>query len=374
MAIHVRDVVKKMEAWAPSSLAYAWDNVGLQIGDLDAPVDRILVCLTITEEVVGIALREKISLIVAHHPIIFRPLHSLCANKPQERLCMELVRGGVACYVAHTNLDLVPGGVSYALADMLGITQVQPLFLVEHAVQYKFVSFVPETHLAAVRQAVSEAGAGIIGEYTQCSFSTPGTGTFLPGASATPFLGNKEMLNEEPERRFETIVPKGCLGAVIGALCEAHPYEEPAYDVFPLIEPDNNIGLGVRGVLQTPVTMQNLAELTCSLLEEHTVRVYGDADMMVRSVAVLGGSGGGEIPRLPSDIDLYITGDVKYHDALEALQRSIGVIDAGHRGTEIPVLEKIKEYLAQLNGLNIMIYEEPETFTVVSASPSLESN
>ena len=373
MAIHVSDVVNLMEEWAPPSLAYTWDNVGLQIGDLDAPVDKILVCLTITEEVVGIALREKVSLIVAHHPVIFKPLKSLCANKPQERLCIELIRGGVACYVAHTNLDLVSGGVSYALADLLGITQIQPLFHVEHAVQYKFVSFVPETHLAAVRQAVSEAGAGIIGEYTQCSFSTPGTGTFLPGASATPFLGNKEVLNEEPERRFETIVPGGRLGAVISALHEAHPYEEPAYDVFPLKEPDNNVGLGVRGVLQTPVALHNVAELTSNVLGEHTVRVYGDTDMMVRSVAVLGGSGGGEISRLPSDIDLYITGDVKYHDALEALQRGLGVIDAGHRGTEIPVLEKINEYLAQLNGLNIMIYREPETFTVVSGLASSES-
>lgn len=281
---------------------------------------------------------------------------------------MELIRAGIACYAAHTNLDVTPGGVSYALATQLGLTQQHPLFSLEHAKQYKFVSFVPESHLPAVREALSNAGAGVIGDYTQCSFSTPGTGTFLPGDAAQPFTGEISKLNEEPERRFETIVPQSRLRAAIAALYEAHPYEEPAYDVFPLAEPDREIGLGVRGMLEAPMPLNEFAEKLCRALPLDTARVYGDPETSIHSVAVLGGSGGGELRRLPMDVDLFVTGDVKYHEALDALQLGHCIIDAGHRGTELPILPHIKSYLQQIPSLDVHVHEESEAFTVVSAS------
>ncbi len=365
MSVFVRDVMEAMENWAPRSLAYEWDNVGLQIGDPDEPVSRVLVCLSVTEAVLETALCECATMVVAHHPVIFKPLKTLRADRLQENLIMELVCADIACYVAHTNLDLAPRGVSHALADAVGLSRTGPLFPVEHAAKYKLVCFVPESHLAALRSALSEAGAGVIGDYTECSFSTPGVGTFKPGSEADPFSGEIGKLNEEPERRFETIVPQARLHAVFAALYDTHPYDEPAYDVIPLVGTDQEIALGVRGVLEKSRPLKTYAEEVRRKLEVESLRIYGNPGAPIHNVAVLGGSGGCEINRIPEHVDLYITGDVKYHDAQDALQRGLCVIDAGHRGTELPILPRIQAYLSETTGVEAFVHRETEAFTTI---------
>lgn len=366
MSVLVRDVCNALETWAPAGFAYEWDRIGLSVGSMGSPVSRVLVCLTITREVFGKARQLGAEMIVSHHPLVWEPLRTLRTDNTHTRLCLDIAKANIAVFSAHTNLDVVPGGVSHLLAARLGVKDVRPLFPVEHARMLKLVAFVPESHLRQVRNAVSEAGAGVIGEYTHCSFSTPGTGSFLPSAQANPFSGEKGKVNEEPELRFETLVPEARLATVMAALRAAHPYEEIAYDLVTLKNTDTLMGLGVRGEIQRPVTLSSLARRVREKLEVGHVRMIGKGSRKVKRVALLGGAGGGSITRLPEDIDVFVTGDVKYHDACDALERGIGVIDAGHAGTEWLIVPAIAEYLkSRLTTLRVKAYREPELFHVV---------
>jgi len=361
----VRDVCAALDRWAPPRLAYEWDRSGLNIGDPAADVSKVMVTLTVTREAADVARQAGAQLIVSHHPVIWDSLRALRTDDPHTRMCVELAQAGIACCSAHTNLDVVPGGVNTILANRLGLRNARPLFEVETAGQLKLVTFVPEGYLGAVRDAVCTAGAGVIGDYTHCSFSASGKGTFLPGETSDPFTGEKHRLNEEPEMRFETIVPRARLDAVVAALKNAHPYETVAYDLTVLENRDETIGIGARGELGEPVPLSAFASWVRSQLEVSHVRVVG-AERHVRRVAVLGGSGGGDVSRVPSDIDVYVTGDVKYHDALTALERGLAVIDAGHMGTEKWIVPALVDYLrTRLNGLEWLAFDEPDPFEVV---------
>ncbi len=370
MTWRVADVRRVMDDWAPPEWACGWDRVGLQIGDPDREVSTVAVCLTVCGDTVAQARAAGAGMIVCHHPVIWKPLGALRMDCAETRLCVEMAASGMACFAAHTNLDAAPGGVNAALAAALGLRGVKPLFPAAEAEQVKLVTFVPASHLEAVRRAVSAAGAGVIGDYTECSFSTPGTGTFLPGAGASPYSGEKGRVNEEPESRFETLAPKHRLGAVLRALFGSHPYEEPAYDVVPLVNTDARAGMGAVGDLPEPVAAADFAgHVSCALGVR--VRVVGGGGTgTVRRVAVMGGSGGGEVSRIPADADAYVTGDVKYHDALAALERGLLVVDAGHHGTERCVLPVVAERLRrELPGLHAAVLEEPDPFTLPPCGP-----
>jgi len=364
----VHDVTAAIESWAPLQYAYDWDPVGLSIGNPNMPVTNVVTCLTVTREALEAARTQGAELIVSHHPLIFSPLKALRTDVTHTKLCLDIAGAGIACYAAHTNLDVAPGGVSHILAERLGLQETRPLSPVKHAGQVKLIVFVPESHLTALREAVCAAGAGVIGEYTQCTFSAPGVGTFLPSANSTPFSGERGRVNEEPERRFETIVPKARLGSVLRALHDTHPYEEPAYDICPVENRDAAVGLGVRGKLPEPMPLDAFASYVCRCLALDDARVVGRGDKPIRTVGVIGGSGGSELGRLPFDLDACVTGDVKYHDALDAADRGLSVIDAGHAGTELPVVHALAEFLrARFPGLGVTPYEEPGTFRTARA-------
>jgi len=366
MTITVQDICDAIETWAPASLAYEWDKVGLSIGNPRAQVTRVLACLTVTRDTYRAARKAGAQMLVSHHPLIWEPLKALRPDLPHTRLCLDFVQAGIACFAAHTNLDAAPNGVNAALAEALGLRTVRPLLPVPHARQVKLVTFVPDTHLARLREALSEAGAGVIGSYAHCSFSTPGTGTFRPGNSTNPFSGTKGAVNEEPERRFETLVPKSRLAGVLDALFAAHPYEEVAYDIIPLENRDPAIGLGMRGALERTMSLDGFARRVCKALALDHVRIVGAAKTRVRHVAVLGGAGGAEVNALPDDIDVYVTGDVKYHDAQAALDRGLAVIDAGHAGTEQVIVPVIARYLrGRFEALKVTTFEEPVCFRVL---------
>jgi putative NIF3 family GTP cyclohydrolase 1 type 2 len=299
--------------------------------------------------------------------LIWEPFRSLRADDLHAALCLDLVKADVACFAAHTNLDVVPGGVNTALAEHLGLRELDSLIPVPQASQVKLIAFVPESHLASVRDAVCAAGAGVIGEYTHCSFSSPGVGTFLPGDNAQPFSGRKHTVNEEPERRFEVLVPKARLGGVLQALCQAHPYEEPAYDVMNLESIDTTISLGLRGVLPRAQLLDTFAAHARKALDVTHVRVVGDKKRRVRTIGVLGGSGGGEIGSVPPGIDVLVTGDVDYHDALTAQERGMAVVDAGHAGTEKWIVPKLTAYLQdEFPKLRVTSYVERDLFRLVT--------
>jgi len=363
----VRDICEILNQLAPGELAYSWDKTGLQTGDPDSEANRVLVALTVDAKTLEAAKRSKAQMIAAHHPLIWRPLESLRRDDPNAELCLALAEAGIACYVAHTNLDVVPGGVSHRLAAVLGLCDVRPLFQAAHAAQVKLVTFVPASYLEALRTAVCGAGAGRIGDYTCCTFTTPGTGTFKPGQASDPFSGRKGKLNEEPELRFETLVPKARLGSVLQAMIAAHPYEEPAYDIVMLDNPDPVIALGARGVLDAALSLGEFAGHVRARLRAGHVRVIGNLKRKVRHVAVIGGSGGGDLERIPDDVDVAVTGDVKYHDGLDAKRRRLAVVDAGHEVTERPIVPVLANYLRkQCSGVRVDTFNEPDLFKVVT--------
>lgn len=359
----VNTICQAMDAWAPQSLAYEWDKVGLQIGEPGQPVKRVLACLTVTATAATKAEQWGAQMIVAHHPILFSALKTLRTDDSHTRLCLRLAARNIACFAAHTNLDVVPGGVNTLLAETLGLENIAPLIPSPKAGQVKLVTFVPESHLAPLREALCQAGAGVIGGYAECTFSSPGTGTFRPGDGTRPFTGRVGALNSAPEIRLETLVAKAVLPQVLQALRAAHPYEEPAYDIVSLENRDPRFGLGARGTLAQPINLRDFAEFVRNALKLSHVRMVGDPRRKVQRIAVCGGAGGGEIPALPRDIDVYVTGDLKYHEADAAQERGLALIDASHDGTERNIATAIARYLKKaVPGLETKAFIEPEIF------------
>jgi dinuclear metal center YbgI/SA1388 family protein len=363
----VGDVCAVMDAWAPQQLAYGWDRVGLSVGQPSAPVRKVLVALTVTPEAVAAALRAKAQLIISHHPLIWEPIRALRTDRPEIQLYQDLLKADIACFAAHTNLDVAPGGVSHVLASRLSLEDTVPLFPVEHASRVKVVTFVPSTHEDAVRDGMAKAGAGVIGDYTHCSFSSEGIGTYVPGADADPYAGTRGKLSKEPELRLEMLVPEHALGAVLRAMRSAHPYEEVAYDVYPLRDVDPIIGLGVLGGLAKAQSSRAFAEYVRRALKVKHVRLVAGGNGRIRNVAVMGGSGGGEIVNVPPGIDAFVTGDVRYHDAQAAVARGLTVVDAGHGGTEKWIVPTIAKRLRRCcKGLEVTTYSEPEYFAAIT--------
>lgn len=362
----VKEAIGAIESWAPPEYAYDWDRQGLHLGDPAWPLQGVVVCLTISESTLAFAMKRKANFIVAHHPLFWEPLKTLRRDRPLERLCLNLDDARIACYSAHTNLDVAPGGVNDLLAQALGLRACRPLIPVPHARQHKLVTFVPGAQVDSVREALASAGAGVIGNYTHCSFATPGTGTFLPGDAAQPFCGKKGRVNQEPEYRVEMVVPKARLSGVLAALHRAHPYETPAYDVVMLENRDLSLGLGVAGELAKPVALDAWARTVRAALGCDSVRVVGPPRKRVRTVGVLGGGGASEIAELPSGIDVFVTGDVRYHDALHALNSGLALIDAGHAATENLMVPAMAEFLrTHLSGVPVYELKEPGPFRVL---------
>jgi|HigsolmetaAR203D_1030402.scaffolds.fasta_scaffold02688_1 dinuclear metal center protein, YbgI/SA1388 family len=345
MFVNGHTVMRWMETFAPARLAVPDDRIGLQLGTADKEVRAILVALDVTEEVADEAIAAGANWIVAHHAIIYRPLKNLRTDTPAGRLYEKLIKHDIAVYIAHTNLDAAEGGVNDLMARALGLHNCRVLETVYEEPLYKLVVFVPETHLEPVMDAVFDAGAGAIGEYSRCGFYAAGTGTFLPGEAANPFIGEAGRTERVAEYRLETIVPEPMVADVERAMRQAHPYEEPAFDWIPLRQTGRRYGLGQCGDLPGEVTLAELAEQVKKALDVDRVRVVGPLDRRVRRAAVLGGSGSRYIGRaLSAGADVLITGDIDYHSAHDALAAGLCLIDPGHNAEKI-VKRALADYL-----------------------------
>lgn len=343
--ITVRDVMEVMKNWAPSSLAESWDNSGLVTGDPEDPVRAVLITLDVTEETFDAAISAGASLIISHHPPIFKPLSSLSGSSLSARVIRKSLSQGISLYSAHTNLDQAPGGVSYAAAEKLEVSVSSPL-VPGRSGMVKFVTFSPPAHTDRIREAAGTAGAGIIGEYSLCSFTARGTGTYIPSESARPFSGESGLLSREEEDRIEMIVPAAIIERVVDAVRRVHPYEAMAYDIYPLPHSFSPFGYGVIGELLIPMDSSAFARHVARSLGVETLSISGDDGRTIRRVAIMGGSGGKFIPdAVARGADAYVTGDLSYHDFREA-DGSILLIDATHRATELPVLQAIERKLA----------------------------
>jgi len=329
----VQDVQHIIESWAPREIAWERDNVGLQAGDPAHSVRRILVALDATPQVVEEARKKKVDLIVTHHPLLFRPLLSVTTRDRAGMIATQLVRNGIALYSAHTNLDFVPGGVSHALAERLGLKKIQVLSRMEGALK-KVVAFVPQDYVDKVMEAMAAAGAGIIGKYDQCSFRLEGTGTFRAREGARPFLGEVGKFERVSEYRLEVVVPKWRMREALQAMRSAHPYEEIAYDVYPLDNELPEYGAGAYGELPAQMTLKGFLKRVKEELHAPMLRHVGDPNGRVRIVAVCGGSGGDLLETaVRVGAHVFVTAELKYHD-FEAAQNRIALIDAGHFETE----------------------------------------
>jgi len=329
-------VVQLMEELAPKHYAVPDDKIGLQLGSLRKEIRRVLVTLDVTDEVVEEAIKEGADLIIAHHPIIYRPLTHLQTDTPSGKLYSKLIKQDLTVYVAHTNLDVADGGVNDRLAQALGMGELRHLEEIHTEGLKKLVVFVPATHHEKVQQAVFGAGAGHIGDYSHCSFNIEGTGTFLPQEGANPFIGKQGKLERVQEIRLETIVPQSAEKRVIQAMLKAHPYEEVAYDLYQMDLKGRSFGLGRVGKLQAEVSLGELAEQVKQAFGLPMVRLVGDPEERIQKAAVLGGSGGRYVRHaLFAGADVLITGDIDYHTAHDALAAGLKIIDAGHHIEQI---------------------------------------
>ncbi|MEW6511602.1 MAG: Nif3-like dinuclear metal center hexameric protein [Bacteroidota bacterium] len=340
----VRDVQEIMDAWAPPEIAWERDNVGLQVGDPAAGVRGILVALDVTEPVVAEAARRGANLIVSHHPLLFRPLRSVTSTDAAARSVAALAQQRVALFSAHTNLDFTRGGTSFALAEALGLRDVEFLHT-PYRLHAKITTFVPASHVDAVAEAMSEAGAGVIGAYDRCSFRTEGTGTFRGGVGTRPAVGRRGRLERVREVRLEMTLPKRAVGPVVRAMVQSHPYEEPAYDVYPVENLERDFGMGAIGELPRNVPLGGFMRSVRRELGAHAPRFTGERRMNVRRVAVCGGSGSDLLPEaLRAGADVFVTADIRYHTFHEAAGR-IALVDAGHYETEFPVVHAVVRHL-----------------------------
>jgi dinuclear metal center YbgI/SA1388 family protein len=331
-----------IEKMAPTALAESYDNVGLQIGDRSKTVRRLMVALEVTDRVIDEAKRRRADTLVVHHPLFFLPIKRLDESDLVGHLAQRLVREGIALIAAHTNLDKSPEGTNAALAEKLGLTDTEVLLPESVGRQFKYAVFVPEGHERAVIEAISNAGGGIIGNYDHCTFRTPGTGTFRGGEGTKPAVGQAGRFEEAQEVRLEAVIPQSALTRVIEDVKAVHPYEEVAFDVYSLEMPPGPWGLGLRAKLAKPMTLRAWAHHIKRRLKLKAVRVVGKEGAAIRTVAIATGSCEMLVRQFaPPHVDCLVTGDVKYHIAVEARAKGLAVVDPGHWASEVIVTEPL---------------------------------
>ncbi|NLV16550.1 MAG: Nif3-like dinuclear metal center hexameric protein [Syntrophomonadaceae bacterium] len=350
MAIKVRKIIEKLEELAPIALAEAWDNCGLQIGSGEENVNGILVALDVDEKAVDKAQALGANLIITHHPLFFQGVKKIDYGEPRGQLIRRLISQGMTVYAAHTNLDLASGGLNDFLAARLGLVNILPLGKVKIQKLFKLVVFVPESHLEQVRQGINDAGAGSIGNYRDCSFRQKGIGTFRPLEGSQPFLGEIGALEEADEYRLEVIVPEEKLNRIVSAMLHTHPYEEVAHDIIPLANQGMVYSYGRQGELFHEVSLLDLAETVKGCLGLDHVAVAGNhSDRKIKKVGIAAGAGSSMIKIAGQEsCDVLITGDIKYHEAQEALEKGLSLIDAGHDGLELGVADMLVPYLTDV--------------------------
>lgn len=364
-------IVQIVEKLAPKDLALDWDNPGLNIGDFSQKIEKILLTLTVTQEVAEYAAARGHDMIISHHPVFFKPLKSLRWDLPEGKIAYTAAKNDIAIYSAHTNLDIAVGGVNDVLAQKLSLKDVKPLKITKTEKLVKLVVFVPEGYDDIVRNAIGNVGAGFIGNYSCCTFNSTGIGTFKPEEGTKPFIGKKGNLEKVKEVRIETIVPEKILKKVVNVMIKAHPYEEVAYDIYPLKNEGEAMGIGRIGYLQEEMTLLKLSEFVKKRLSANHVRVVGNLVTSINKVALCGGAGADLVSAAAfKGADVLVTGDFKYHEALEAKDLGLCIIDAGHFPTEYVVLSKLADFIKQELALTketikIEIYEDKDPFVCI---------
>ena len=329
----------------PFALAEEWDNVGLQLGEPTAVVKRIMVALDPLPEVLDEAIERNCDLLITHHPLIFSPLRQLTSTTTTGSSILKALRANLSLIAMHTNYDIADNGLNDLLARRIGLEQTRPLKITGRAELIKLVVFVPDEKLEAVRGALLPHSESL-GNYRDCSFTTAGEGTFLPLKGAQPAIGSIGKQERVVEQRLELLVQRSRLSRAIKDLLAAHPYEEPAFDCYPLLNEASPVGLGRIGTVSRPVTAREFALDVARQLGCAQVRLVGEPSRAVRKIALCSGSGASLLrDAVRAGADLLLTGDVKYHEAREAEAQGIVLLDAGHFATEQIMAAEVRNFL-----------------------------
>jgi dinuclear metal center YbgI/SA1388 family protein len=364
MRVNARKLIQRLEALYPPYLADEWDNVGFQIGNEHHVVERILICLEVTETVIDEAVEKSIDLIIAHHPLIFKAPKTLSESNPKARLITRLIRESISLYVMHTNFDHAEGGLNDILAQLLGLDRLAPIKTVYEEKLYKLAVYVPSAHLDAVAEGIYAAGAGKIGKYDSCGFEINGMGTFRPLEGATPFSGEVGKISRESEVKLETVVPETVLSGVLEAMRKHHPYETIAYDVFMLKTPARTFSLGRVGYLPEPMAFEDFTTMIKAKLNLSFVRLAFPKEKKVNKIALITGAGMsfiGDVAKTSADV--FLTGDLRYHEVLEHKHLGMSLVDVGHFESEVIYAPALKSVLDE-------IIKDQEYDVVVSVSDS----
>ncbi|OBK27368.1 Nif3-like dinuclear metal center hexameric protein [Mycobacterium asiaticum] len=358
MSVRLADVIEALDEAYPPGLAESWDSVGLVCGDPADVLDSVTVAIDATEAVVDEV--PEGGLLLAHHPLLLRGVDTVAASTPKGSLIHRLIRTGRSLFTAHTNADSATPGVSDALAEALGLRVEAVLDTTPSAATLdKWVIYVPQQQSEAVREAVFAAGAGQIGDYSHCSWSVAGIGQFLPHDGASPAIGSVGTVEQVPEDRVEVIAPARARGEVLAAMRSAHPYEEPAFDIFALAPPPAGTGLGRVGRLAQPETLGEFVSRVNTALPPTSwgVRAAGDPDLPVSRVAVCGGAGDSLLSAVAgADVQAYVTADLRHHPADEHRRSSqVALIDVAHWASEFPWCAQAAEVLRSRFGTSLPV-------------------
>jgi dinuclear metal center YbgI/SA1388 family protein len=329
----VKDIVAIIESRAPHGLQESYDNSGLLTGQMDQEVTGVLICLDVIPEILEEAVKLGCNFVLSHHPPFFSGMKQFSGNTLQEKILIGAIRQNIILYSCHTNLDSVIDGVSGRMADKLGLIN-QRILVPREDDLIKLVCFIPASHLEPVSRAIFSAGAGTIGNYDNCSFQVSGNGTFRAGEGSNPFAGTIGTVHYEPETRFETILPKHCLKKVIKAMLDSHPYDEPAYDLYPLKNKNPVHGLGIIGELEQDWPEAEFLRKVKEVFGLPVIRHSGLRNAPVRKVALCGGSGIEFLKQaIASGADIYLTADIKYHSWFDVPANFV-LADIGHFESE----------------------------------------
>lgn len=366
------EIMHHLQTLAPLELAEQWDNVGLLAGDPNQQIRKVLLTIDLTRAVLDEAQQAGAELLLTYHPPVFDPLKRVIKGQGASPLLYEVIHSGMAVYTVHTALDAVRGGVNDRLAEVMGIADPQPLKEPDQDTEQlcKLVVFLPESDLEKVSEAIFTAGAGHIGNYSHCSFRVEGTGTFKGDESTNPTVGQVGVLEQAPELRLETIMPVACIPQVIPAMVAAHSYEEPAYDLYPVLQRRGGVGAGVGigryGDLSNTVTKKELIETIKQRLGVGTVGVIGPTDGSASRGAVCAGSCGSILQRvIGAGCDFYLTGELNHHNALKLQEAGVATVCVSHSNSERLILRHLAQQLRSLcSGVEFIVStEDKDPFT-----------
>jgi len=345
----LKQLADAMETLAPTKHAESWDNVGLLVGDPQQKLSKVLLTIDYTHAVAIEAKDNNCDAVIAYHPPIFEALKRVASSGPTD-LVFDAIRRGVGIYSPHTALDVAPGGTNDMLADALMLTGTRPLKVIPtNAREYKLVTFVPRDALERVSQALFKSGAGRIGKYSHCSFRSDGTGTFFGEEGTNPAVGESGSLETADEVRIETILPIEKLEPVLSALKQSHPYETPAFDLLTLAAVPEGVGMGRVGKIPGDATVEMLINHLKRELEISHVLIAGDTGKLAKRAAVCAGACGNLLDHaIAAKVDLYVTGEMRHHDALKAVHAGVTVVCTLHSNSERAVLKRLAENLRKL--------------------------